>query len=53
VVEWLTGSGVANEMTARGLGEKSSVAPNQEADGSDDPEGRQKNRRVQITVNTE
>ena len=53
VVEWLTGKGVANEMTARGLGEKSPVAPNQKADGADDPEGRQKNRRVQITVNTE
>jgi outer membrane protein OmpA-like peptidoglycan-associated protein len=40
-------------MTARGVGESAPVAPNEKPDGADDPEGRQKNRRVQITVNTE
>jgi outer membrane protein OmpA-like peptidoglycan-associated protein len=53
VVDWLTGKGVANKMTAKGLGEKTPVAANEKPDGTDDPEGRQKNRRVQITVNTE
>jgi outer membrane protein OmpA-like peptidoglycan-associated protein len=53
VVDWLTGKGVANKMTAQGLGEKAPVAANEKPDGTDDPEGRQKNRRVQITVNTE
>jgi flagellar motor protein MotB len=28
------------------------VAPNQRADGSDDPHGRQKNRRVEVVINT-
>jgi outer membrane protein OmpA-like peptidoglycan-associated protein len=53
VLDWLAGNGVANQMTARGLGEKAPAAPNEKPDGADDPEGRQKNRRVQITVNTE
>ena len=34
----------------RGLGAKKPVAPNAKPDGSDDPEGRQKNRRVEIIV---
>jgi outer membrane protein OmpA-like peptidoglycan-associated protein len=33
-----------------GRGELQPVAPNEKTDGSDDPEGRQKNRRVQIVV---
>jgi outer membrane protein OmpA-like peptidoglycan-associated protein len=33
-----------------GWGEAKPVAPNTKPDGSDDPEGRQKNRRVEITV---
>ena len=53
VVKWLTRNGAANKMIAKGLGETSPVAPNEKPDGSDDPEGRQKNRRVAITVNTE
>jgi flagellar motor protein MotB len=28
------------------------VAPNTKPDGSDDPQGRQKNRRVEITLKT-
>jgi len=34
----------------KGFGAKQPVAPNQKADGSDDPVGRQKNRRVEITI---
>lgn len=33
-----------------GFGEKQPVAPNAHADGSDDPQGRQKNRRVEIVL---
>ncbi len=35
---------------ARGNGARKPVAPNARPDGSDDPEGRQKNRRVEIVV---
>lgn len=34
----------------QGFGEAMPVAPNTQADGSDNPEGRQQNRRVEITV---
>ncbi len=40
----------ARRMSTRGFGEQKPVAPNNKPDGSDDPEGRQKNRRVEITV---
>jgi outer membrane protein OmpA-like peptidoglycan-associated protein len=40
----------AASIAAKGLGEESPVAQNQNADGSDNPEGRAQNRRVQITV---
>lgn len=33
-----------------GFGESKPVAPNEKPDGSDDPEGRQKNRRVEIVI---
>lgn len=35
---------------ARGRGEREPVAPNATPDGRDDPQGRQKNRRVQILI---
>ena len=47
---------VANEglqevkFAANGFGAKNPVAPNTKPDGSDDPNGRQKNRRVEITI---
>lgn len=41
-----------NMVTATGYGEKQPIAPNTKSDGKDDPEGRQKNRRVEIVVNT-
>jgi outer membrane protein OmpA-like peptidoglycan-associated protein len=39
-------------LRTRGLGKSYPVAPNQLADGSDDPHGRQKNRRVEVVINT-
>jgi outer membrane protein OmpA-like peptidoglycan-associated protein len=33
-----------------GFGEKNPVAPNEHPDGTDDPDGRQKNRRVEIVI---
>ncbi len=50
VKSWLTSHGIGNPMTTRGWGKKKGVAPNTKPDGSDNPEGRQKNRRVEITV---
>ena len=40
----------ARRLSARGFGKTRPVAPNTKPDGSDDPEGRQKNRRVEIRV---
>jgi outer membrane protein OmpA-like peptidoglycan-associated protein len=49
----LTSRGVAIErLNIRGYGKTRPVAQNEKADGSDDPEGRQKNRRVEVVVNT-
>ena len=52
VKSWLTDAeGLdGTSFTVRGHGERKPVAPNTKPDGSDDPEGRQKNRRVEITV---
>ncbi len=41
-----------NMVTSTGFGEKQPIAPNTKPDGSDDPKGRQRNRRVEIVVNT-
>ena len=42
---------VANaRLVTAGFGAKKPIAPNTRPDGSDDPEGRQKNRRVEIVV---
>lgn len=43
-------SGTGLEITAEGRGEAEPVAPN-EKEGEDNPEGRAKNRRVEITFN--
>ena len=53
VRRWLTQAGVGARMTARGWGKSRPVVPNTKPDGSDDPDGRQKNRRVEITVKTQ
>ena len=52
VQAWLTrNAGVpANRTATAGFGRSRPAAPNQKPDGSDDPEGRQKNRRVEILV---
>lgn len=52
VKDWLVKKGgVGNKkITTKGLGEADPVAPNENEDGNDNPEGRQKNRRVEITV---
>jgi len=52
VRRWLATAGIATPMSARGWGKAKPVAPNVKPDGSDDPIGRQKNRRVEITVKT-
>jgi len=49
---WLGGHGVTSSMAARGLGKTRPVAPNTLPNGADNPEGRQKNRRVEITFTT-
>jgi outer membrane protein OmpA-like peptidoglycan-associated protein len=51
VKNWFTKHGVAaNSMQTHGWGAAKPVAPNKHPDGSDDPDGRQKNRRVEITI---
>ncbi len=52
VKQWLAQKeGVAQaRMTTRGFGATKPVAPNTRPDGSDDPAGRQKNRRVEIVL---
>ncbi len=50
VKTWLVAHGATNPIAARGFGDTKPVAPNRKPDGSDDPEGRQKNRRVEITL---
>ena len=52
VQKWLTANGVGVKMTTRGWGKQKPIAPNTKPNGADDPEGRQKNRRVEITVKT-
>lgn len=50
VKAWLVAHGASNPITARGFGDTKPIAPNKKPDGSDDPDGRQKNRRVEITL---
>ena len=53
VAEWLTTRAklAPGSIRTKGWGETKPVAHNTKPDGSDDPEGRTKNRRVEITVN--
>jgi outer membrane protein OmpA-like peptidoglycan-associated protein len=53
VRRWLVANGVTTRMIARGLGKARPVAPNIMPNGADNPDGRQKNRRVEITVRTQ
>lgn len=41
-----------SRFTIRGLGKSFPIAPNTKPDGSDDPGGRERNRRVEIVVRT-
>ena len=51
VKTYLVKKGIAEaSMWTRGLGAEKPVAPNARPDGADDPDGRQKNRRVEITI---
>jgi outer membrane protein OmpA-like peptidoglycan-associated protein len=52
VRNWLVGKeGLASvKFSTQGFGAKRPVAPNSKPDGSDDPDGRQKNRRVEIII---
>jgi outer membrane protein OmpA-like peptidoglycan-associated protein len=54
VKAWLVEHGGASgaKLTAKGWGKTRPLARNARPDGSDDPEGRKKNRRVEITVRT-
>lgn len=54
VKQWLVdNAGIrSSRITTTGWGETKPVAPNKKLDGSDDPEGRQKNRRVDLTLRT-
>lgn len=51
VKDWLVKRGaVAAATPTQGWGERRPVAPNAKPDGSDDPQGRQKNRRVEVVL---
>jgi outer membrane protein OmpA-like peptidoglycan-associated protein len=50
VRRWFEKEGVKTKMSAKGWGKTKPVAPNTRPDGKDDPEGRQKNRRVEVIL---
>jgi len=51
VVSYLTGRGIEpDRMVAKGYGELKAIAPNTNEDGSDNPEGRAKNRRTEFRI---
>ncbi|MBV9184070.1 MAG: OmpA family protein [Acidobacteria bacterium] len=51
VKNWFLAHGLNNmKFSTEGFGAKKPVAPNTKPDGSDDPEGRQKNRRVELVI---
>ncbi|PHP53073.1 OmpA family protein [Actinomyces ruminis] len=50
VLDTLVADGVTAQLQAEGFGETRPVAPNENEDGSDNPAGRQLNRRVEIYV---
>lgn len=51
VVDYFSGAGVdGTRLLAQGFGETQPIAPNTNEDGSDNPEGRAQNRRVEIVV---
>lgn len=51
VVAYLADKGVEkNRLTAKGYGATRPIAPNKNEDGSDNPEGRRKNRRTEMRI---
>jgi outer membrane protein OmpA-like peptidoglycan-associated protein len=51
VRQWLVRQRLGSlRFSSKGLGETQPVAPNAKPDGADDPDGRQKNRRVEIVI---
>ena len=53
VKQWLVKRGAVPPGTqVVAYGKSKPIAPNQKPDGSDDPEGRQKNRRVEVVIDT-
>ena len=51
VKTWFAAHGIpARSIRIHGWGAEKPVAPNTKPNGADDPEGRQKNRRVEITI---
>ena len=51
VVNELAGNGVTrSRVSVKGYGERYPVAPNRNPDGSDNPSGRAKNRRVEVVI---
>lgn len=50
VKKWLEDKGLKNQILTEGRGAADPIAPNTNSDGSDNPEGRAKNRRVEIKV---
>ncbi|QNH62748.1 OmpA family protein [Hymenobacter sediminicola] len=52
IADWLTQhqAGAAGQLQVQGFGEANPVAPNTKPDGSDNPEGRQQNRRVEVII---
>jgi len=55
VKAWLTTSGGIStaSLTTKGFGKANPVAPNTRPDGSDNPEGRARNRRVEVIIPTQ
>ena len=50
-IKYLLDKGIeSSRMIPKGLGEKEPVADNEKTDGSDNPEGRQLNRRVEFKI---
>lgn len=50
VADRLQSPAAGRSIKAEGFGERRPVAPNARPDGADDPDGRQKNRRVEIRI---
>jgi outer membrane protein OmpA-like peptidoglycan-associated protein len=52
IAQWLAAKGGASapQLHTRGWGKTKPIAPNTKPNGADDPEGRAKNRRVEITI---